>query len=73
MTARALLALAHLPQLLFGTLRFTVALLQAVFFLTRPAVGWGKFAGYGLLIGAGQFGLPYLAMRSDISPASPRS
>ena len=62
------LALGHLPPLLFGTLRFTFALLPAVFFLPRPAVGWGNLAGYGLLIGAGQFGLLYLAMRSDISP-----
>jgi len=61
-------ALGHLPPLLFGTLRFTFALLPAVFFLPRPAVGWRNLAGYGLLIGAGQFGLLYLAMRSDISP-----
>ena len=60
-------ALGHLPPLLFGTLRFTFALLPAVFFLPRPAVGWRNLAGYGLLIGAGQFGLLYLAMRSDIS------
>lgn len=62
------LALAHLPPLLFGTLRFAFALLPAVFFLPRPAVPWANLAGYGLLIGAGQFGLLYLAMRGDISP-----
>jgi O-acetylserine/cysteine efflux transporter len=60
--------LDQLPPLLFGTLRFTFALLPAVFFLPRPAVGWRNLAGYGLLIGAGQFGLLYLAMRADISP-----
>jgi O-acetylserine/cysteine efflux transporter len=61
-------ALAHLPPLLFGALRFFFALVPAVFFLRRPAVSWGNLAGYGLLIGAGQFGLLYLAMQHDISP-----
>jgi len=62
------LGLAHLPPLLFGTLRFIFALLPAVFFLRRPAVPWRELAAYGVLIGAGQFGLLYLAMRRDISP-----
>ena len=62
------LALGHLPPLLFGALRFAFALLPAVFFLRRPAVPWTNLAGYGLLIGTGQFGLLYLAMQHDISP-----
>jgi len=62
------LALEHLPPLLFGALRFAFALLPAVFFLRRPAVSWANLAGYGVLIGAGQFGLLYLAMQHDISP-----
>jgi O-acetylserine/cysteine efflux transporter len=62
------LALAHLPPLLFGALRFAFTLLPAVFFLRRPAVPWHNLAGYGLFIGAGQFGLLYLAMRGDIAP-----
>lgn len=62
------LALAHLPPLLFGALRFAFTLLPAVFFLKRPAVPWHNLAGYGLFIGAGQFGLLYLAMRGDIAP-----
>jgi len=61
-------ALGHFPPLLFGTLRFAFALLPALFFVRRPAVSWGNLAAYGLLIGAGQFGLLYLAMRGDISP-----
>jgi O-acetylserine/cysteine efflux transporter len=60
--------LDQLPPLLFGTLRFTFVLLPAIFLLPRPAVAWRNLAGYGLLIGAGQFGLLYLAMRGDISP-----
>jgi O-acetylserine/cysteine efflux transporter len=62
------LGLAHLPPLLFAALRFLFALLPAVFFLHRPAVRWRELAAYGVLIGAGQFGLLYLAMKRDISP-----
>ena len=61
-------ALAHLPPLLFATLRFALALLPAVFFLKRPAVPWSHLAAYGVLIGAGQFGLLYIAMEHSISP-----
>ncbi len=61
-------ALAHLPPLLFATLRFTLAFLPAAFFLKRPAVPWRHLAAYGVLIGAGQFGLLYIAMKHSISP-----
>jgi len=62
------LGLAHLPPLLFAALRFTFALLPAVFFLPRPEVSWRNLAAYGLLIGVGQFGVLYLAMRGHITP-----
>ena len=62
------LALAQLPPLLLATLRFTFALLPAVFFLKRPAVPWRNLAAYGVLIGAGQFGLLFIAMNGHISP-----
>ncbi len=62
------LGLTHLPPLLFAALRFTFALLPAVFFLPRPAVPWRNLAAYGLLIGVGQFGVLYLAMRGHITP-----
>jgi O-acetylserine/cysteine efflux transporter len=60
--------LDDLPPLLFAALRFTLALLPAVFFLKRPPVPWVNLAAYGVLIGAGQFGLLYIAMRADITP-----
>lgn len=62
------LALGHMPPLLFATLRFTLAVLPAIFFLPRPSVGWGNLAAYGLLIGVGQFGLLFVAMNGHISP-----
>ena len=61
-------ALEHLPPLLFATLRFTLVCLPGIFFLPRPQVPWSRLAAYGLLIGAGQFGLLYLALTHFISP-----
>ena len=60
--------LQHLPPLLFATLRFTLVVLPAIFFLRRPAVSWRLMAAYGLFIGAGQFGLLFIAMKSSITP-----
>jgi O-acetylserine/cysteine efflux transporter len=62
------LALAHLPPLAFATLRFVFAFLPAALFLKRPAVPPVNLAAYGILIGAGQFGILYIAMKHDISP-----
>jgi O-acetylserine/cysteine efflux transporter len=61
-------ALDHLPPLLFATLRFTLVLLPMVFFVKRPKVSWANLAAYGVLIGAGQFGLLFVAMKGHISP-----
>ena len=61
-------ALAHLPPLFMALLRFTFAFLPMALFVKRPAVPWRQLAAYGLLIGAGQFGLLFIAMKSDISP-----
>jgi O-acetylserine/cysteine efflux transporter len=60
--------LLHLPPLLFAALRFTFAFLPAAFFIKRPKVPLFQLAAYGLFIGAGQFGLLYIAIRHDISP-----
>jgi len=59
--------LAHLPPLLFATLRFVLSALPALF-LARPAVPWRNLAAYGLLVGAGQFGFLFIAMNGDITP-----
>lgn len=62
------LALAHLPPLLFAALRFALAFFPAVLLLPRPAVSWRNMAAYGVLLGVGQFGVLYLAMKGNIAP-----
>ncbi len=62
------MALHALPPLLLAVLRFALAFLPALLFIARPAVPWRKLATYGVLIGAGQFGLLYLALDGHIAP-----
>ena len=61
-------ALAHLPPLLLAALRFTAVFLPAAFFLKRPQASWSNLAAYGMLIGAGQFGALFIALRADVTP-----
>jgi O-acetylserine/cysteine efflux transporter len=61
-------ALGTLPPLLLAVLRFALALVPALLWVPRPAVPWRKLAAYGVLIGAGQFGLLYMAIDGRISP-----
>ncbi|MDX5394436.1 MAG: EamA family transporter [Caulobacteraceae bacterium] len=60
--------LDDLPPLLFATLRCAFVVFPAILYLPRPAVPWRHLAAYGLLIGAGQFGLLFIAMNGFISP-----
>jgi len=52
----------------FAALRYTLSCLPLLFFVPRPALGWGRLAAFGVLIGVGQFGLLFRAMQGDISP-----
>lgn len=62
-------ALAHLPPLLLAALRFTLVFFPLAFFVKQPAgVSWRNLATYGVLIGAGQFGLLFIAIKDDITP-----
>ena len=61
-------ALAELPPLLLAALRFTLAFAPAALFVARPTLPLRTLAAYGVLIGAGQFGLLFVAMRADITP-----
>ncbi len=62
------LALAHLPPLTLALLRFVFVFFPLALVLPRPKVPWGNLAAYGVLIGAGQFGLLFTAMRGEITP-----
>ena len=59
--------LAELPPFLLASLRFLFSALPFLFFLKRPAVPWRHLVAVGLLLGVGQFGLLFQAMRADIS------
>ena len=52
----------------FAALRYTFSFLPFIFFIPKPAMSWARLAAFGVLIGVGQFGLLFWAMRSDISP-----
>jgi O-acetylserine/cysteine efflux transporter len=57
-----------MPPFLFATLRFALSALPWLLFMPRPAVPWRTLAGFGVLLGVGQFGLLYLAIQGHISP-----
>lgn len=61
-------ALDDIPPLLLAAVRFFLAAVPVVFFVRRPAAPWTVVAGYGLAIGAGQFGLLFLAIRLGFPP-----
>ncbi len=61
--------LDHLPPLTFAALRFALAFFPAMLLVSRPNVSWRNLAGYGVLIGGGQFGLLFIAMNGHITPA----
>jgi O-acetylserine/cysteine efflux transporter len=61
-------ALEHLPPLTLAAVRFALVFLPAALFLKRPNAPLANLVAYGVLIGAGQFGLLFLAMKNDITP-----
>ncbi|MDF8333533.1 EamA family transporter [Novosphingobium cyanobacteriorum] len=61
-------ALGHLPPLTLALLRFVLVFFPMALFVPRPQLPWRNLAAYGVLIGAGQFGILFTAMRSDITP-----
>jgi len=62
------IGLRDFPPFLFATLRFAFTALPWLLFIRRPQVPWKWLALFGVFLGAGQFGLMFLAMRADISP-----
>jgi len=63
------LGLNALPPLFYACLRFVFVMVPAILFLPRPKVRLGNLAFYGLCIGVVQFGLLFIAMKGQISPA----
>lgn len=61
-------ALDVLPPLTLATLRYVAVLIPLIFFVKRPAASWANLAAYGTLIGAGQFGALFVALRADVTP-----
>ena len=62
------IGLADLPPLTLAALRFLLAALPWLLFIRRPPVAWRYLVAVGVLLGAGQFGLLFTAMRDDIAP-----
>ena len=60
--------LRELPPMTFVLLRFVFSAFPFLLFIARPRVPWRYLAAYGLLLGPGQFGLLFHAMREDITP-----
>jgi O-acetylserine/cysteine efflux transporter len=60
--------LAEFQPFLFAALRFAFCVVPWIFFIPRPAVSWSRLAAFGVLLGAGQFGLLFLAMQADVTP-----
>lgn len=55
-------ALNDIPPFMLAAVRFLLAAVPLVFFVKRPALPGRYIIGYGLAIGAGQFGLLFLAI-----------
>ncbi len=60
---------AQVPPLLLTGLRFLFAAVPAVFFVSRPSVGWRWIVGYGMFIGVLQFGLLFVSIRLGMTAA----
>lgn len=61
-------ALTAIPPLTLAALRFALASLPLLAFVPRPKTQWRWLISSGILVGAGQFGLLYYALGSDIAP-----
>ncbi len=53
----------EIPPLMLAALRFLLTALPAMFFIRAPATRWTIVVGYGLMLGAGQFGFVFTAIK----------
>ena len=54
---------AGVPPLLLAALRFALSAFPALLFVKKPQASWLSLAAYGLLLGVGQFGFLFTAMK----------
>jgi O-acetylserine/cysteine efflux transporter len=54
---------AGIPPLMLAALRFTFCVIPAIFFVKRPDAPLKGLAAYGLLLGVGEFGFLFTAMK----------
>jgi len=62
------IGLRDFPPFIFACFRFVAVVFPLIFFLPKPKVGWIALSAYGFLIGFGQFGLLFFAIRDNITP-----
>ena len=55
------------PPFLLTGLRFLFAAIPAIFFITRPKESFANVAAYGIVLGVGQFGFLFLAVKLGLS------
>ncbi|MBV8122573.1 MAG: EamA family transporter [Burkholderiaceae bacterium] len=60
--------LAEFPPFTLAMLRFAASALPWVLLVKRPVTPLWRLAAFGVLLGCGQFGLLFLAMKGSISP-----
>ncbi len=57
------LGVAAVPPFFFTAARFALAAFPAILFVPRPTESWRWVAAFGLVLGVGQFGFLFLAVR----------
>jgi len=62
------IGVAGVPPLFLAALRFTLSAFPALFLVKRPAVALRLLAAYGLLLGVGEFGFLFTAMKLGAAP-----
>ncbi len=58
---------ATVPPFLLTGLRFLFSAVPAIFFIKAPNVHWRYIMGFGFVLGVGQFGFLFLAMRMGLA------
>ncbi len=61
------LGVEEMPPLLLTALRYLFAAFPLIFFIKRPATGWGNIIGYGVSLGVLMFGLLFVGMKLGVN------